>query len=168
MEKFLVDNLVQEMGYAKPTPIQMQAIPALLAKRSLLACAPTGSGKTASFVVPLISLLKRPQRKSGVRGLILSPTRELAVQTFDQLEILCKGRKFKNFLLSSSSASIPSTGQNCGSYLWYLVILLLLSNPQQILSSRRLCDCCVLWRRERLTYLGAAPPLAPLALHFFQ
>eukprot|EP01094_Clydonella_sp_ATCC50884_P026837 TRINITY_DN748_c0_g1_i1.p1 TRINITY_DN748_c0_g1~~TRINITY_DN748_c0_g1_i1.p1 ORF type:complete len:443 (-),score=101.69 TRINITY_DN748_c0_g1_i1:33-1361(-) len=113
LEKFLQANIASQTGYAKPTPVQMQAIPALLAGRSALVCAPTGSGKTAAFVLPMLSLLKKPQRKGGARGIILSPTRELAVQTFDQLELFSTGRKFKSFLLSSSAASIPSSGKNC-------------------------------------------------------
>ncbi|WP_088286030.1 DEAD/DEAH box helicase [Ideonella sp. A 288] len=73
-------------GWATPTAIQAQAVPAVLQGRDLLALAPTGSGKTAAFVLPLLQRLvsvpglqnERPHR---LRGLILSPTRELALQT---------------------------------------------------------------------------------------
>jgi ATP-dependent RNA helicase RhlE len=71
-------------GYTKPTPIQEQAIPAILKKRDLLGCAQTGTGKTAAFALPVIQLLSRKQadRKSPkkIRTLILTPTRELAIQ----------------------------------------------------------------------------------------
>ncbi|XP_014285861.1 probable ATP-dependent RNA helicase DDX52 [Halyomorpha halys] len=72
---------VMACGYSDPTPIQMQAIPVMLNSRQILACAPTGSGKTAAFLIPVLSSLKKPSRK-GFRALILCPTRELARQTF--------------------------------------------------------------------------------------
>lgn len=71
---------IRARGYLVPTPIQMQAIPLMLKKREILACAPTGSGKTAAFLVPIIHCLGTPQKK-GFRAVIVSPTRELANQT---------------------------------------------------------------------------------------
>ncbi len=75
---------LQEEGYTHPTPIQAQAIPYLLEERDLLGCAQTGTGKTAAFAIPILQLLKgRPPRKDGkrpIRTLILTPTRELAIQ----------------------------------------------------------------------------------------
>lgn len=71
-------------NYTKPTPIQEQSIPAVLEGRDLLGCAQTGTGKTAAFSVPMIQLLSQEQGKVGsmrrIRSLILSPTRELALQ----------------------------------------------------------------------------------------
>jgi superfamily II DNA/RNA helicase len=55
--------------------------------RDLLACAPTGSGKTGAFVIPLFARLEGP-KKRGIRGLIVSPTRELATQIYRQCDIL--------------------------------------------------------------------------------
>ena len=70
---------VREMGFTRPTPIQMDAIPPALAGRDLLASAATGSGKTAAFVLPILQrLLPKPRR--ATRALILTPTRELAAQ----------------------------------------------------------------------------------------
>uniref|UniRef100_A0A182MYR5 Probable ATP-dependent RNA helicase DDX52 n=1 Tax=Anopheles dirus TaxID=7168 RepID=A0A182MYR5_9DIPT len=66
--------------YSHPTPVQMQAIPVLLEAHSLHACAPTGSGKTAAFLIPILHHLKQPL-KCGFRALIICPTRELAKQT---------------------------------------------------------------------------------------
>ncbi|MBR9910945.1 MAG: DEAD/DEAH box helicase [Gammaproteobacteria bacterium] len=73
---------VAELGYTTPTPIQQQAIPAILAGRDLLAAAATGTGKTASFVLPILELLNSGHKLRGkrIRALILTPTRELAVQ----------------------------------------------------------------------------------------
>ncbi len=69
-------------GYTTPTEIQSQAIPAALDGRDLIGCAQTGTGKTAAFVLPILSRLfgERPAKKRLVRSLILTPTRELAVQ----------------------------------------------------------------------------------------
>jgi len=71
-------------GYTQPTPIQAQAIPLILQKKDLLGCAQTGTGKTAAFAIPIIQLLcenKTPQQgKRTIKSLILTPTRELAIQ----------------------------------------------------------------------------------------
>jgi ATP-dependent RNA helicase RhlE len=68
-------------GYTTPTPIQQQAIPVVLEGRDLLGCAQTGTGKTAAFAVPILQILYRQtQRKPGIKALILTPTRELAIQ----------------------------------------------------------------------------------------
>ncbi len=74
---------VAEMGYSKPSPIQLKAIPAVLAGGDILAGAQTGTGKTAGFALPLLQRLHqstKPEGKRAVRGLILTPTRELAAQ----------------------------------------------------------------------------------------
>ncbi|MED5619095.1 DEAD/DEAH box helicase [Ideonella sp. BN130291] len=70
---------VRERGHAEPTAVQAAAIPAALAGRDLVACAHTGSGKTAAFVLPLLQRLQGPARQRGW-ALVLVPTRELAVQ----------------------------------------------------------------------------------------
>lgn len=75
----LVNNL-KKAGYSEPTPIQSQAWPVMLQNRQILACAPTGSGKTAAFLLPLLHNL-RGARRDGIRAVIVSPTRELAKQT---------------------------------------------------------------------------------------
>lgn len=73
---------VTELGYTQPTPIQKQAIPLLLSGKDLIAAAPTGTGKTASFVLPILEKLQHqpPVRTRSVRALVLAPTRELAMQ----------------------------------------------------------------------------------------
>ena len=73
------ERLVSSLPFPSPTPVQMQAIPVLLAGRELLASAPTGSGKTAAFLLPLLHLL-REGRRGGARALIVVPTKELAAQ----------------------------------------------------------------------------------------
>ena len=74
---------IEEKGYAVPTPIQEKAIPPALAKRDILGCAQTGTGKTASFAIPIIQHLqmnKELTKRQGIKALILTPTRELALQ----------------------------------------------------------------------------------------
>jgi ATP-dependent RNA helicase RhlE len=78
---------VREMGFTRPTPIQLDAIPPALAGRDLLANAETGSGKTAAFVLPILQrLLPRPRR--ATRALVITPTRELAAQIEDHVRQL--------------------------------------------------------------------------------
>ena len=72
---------VEEAGYSSPSPIQQKAIPPVLAGRDLLGCAQTGTGKTAAFALPILQRLSRTQpTEKGIRALILTPTRELALQ----------------------------------------------------------------------------------------
>ena len=78
---------VRDLGFVRPTPIQADAIPTALAGSDLLACASTGSGKTAAFLLPILHrLVDRP--RGTTRALILAPTRELAAQILDDLEKL--------------------------------------------------------------------------------
>src|SRR5687768_14850808 len=77
----------KELGFTRPTPIQEQALPPALAGRDLLACAMTGSGKTAAFALPILQrLLGKPRGKT--RALVLTPTRELAAQVEEQFRAL--------------------------------------------------------------------------------
>ncbi len=75
-------DAVAEQGYAQPYPVQQQVIPAILAGRDILGIAKTGSGKTASFVLPILQLFttRKATRRRVMRVLVLVPTRELAVQ----------------------------------------------------------------------------------------
>ncbi len=77
---------VEKKGYKNPTPIQAQSIPAILSRRDILGCAQTGTGKTAAFAIPTIQLLVKDQtsrsqnQKRAIKSLIITPTRELALQ----------------------------------------------------------------------------------------
>ena len=76
---------VKELGFARPTPIQIDAIPSAMEGRDVLACAMTGSGKTAAFLLPILhQLLERP--RGTTRALIVTPTRELAAQIVKEFE----------------------------------------------------------------------------------
>lgn len=71
---------IMAMGYKVPTPVQRKSLPATLAGADVVVMARTGSGKTAAFLVPVLEKLGEHSHKIGVRSIILSPTRELAVQ----------------------------------------------------------------------------------------
>ena len=75
-------------GYGAPTPVQAQVVPHVIERRDVLACAQTGTGKTAAFVLPILELLSRESREPGpVRTLILTPTRELAAQIAERISV---------------------------------------------------------------------------------
>ena len=74
-------NAVKSAGYDNPTPIQQESIPHILQKKDILGIAQTGTGKTASFVLPMLTLLEKGRARARMpRSLILEPTRELAAQ----------------------------------------------------------------------------------------
>jgi len=83
-----IARAVAEQGYSKPTPIQAQAIPAVMQGGDIMAAAQTGTGKTAGFTLPLLHRLSKGERaRNGqVRALVLTPTRELAAQVFDNVQ----------------------------------------------------------------------------------
>ncbi|WP_312642121.1 DEAD/DEAH box helicase [Hydrogenoanaerobacterium sp.] len=80
---------LQTQNYSEPTPIQAQAIPPVLAGRDVLGCAQTGTGKTAAFAIPILQKLSETSAPKGmrrIRALILTPTRELALQIYESFE----------------------------------------------------------------------------------
>ncbi|RHR74821.1 DEAD/DEAH box helicase [Odoribacter sp. AF15-53] len=84
---------IEEKGYNMPTPIQEKAIPVALAGKDVLGCAQTGTGKTASFAIPIIQLLqnsKEDAKRKGIKALILTPTRELALQISECIDDYAK------------------------------------------------------------------------------
>ncbi|MCS0353144.1 ATP-dependent RNA helicase SrmB [Vibrio ordalii] len=86
---------IEDMGFERPTQVQAEAIPQALDGRDILASAPTGTGKTAAFVLPALQyLLDFPRKRAGpARVLILTPTRELAMQVADQARELAKNTR---------------------------------------------------------------------------
>ncbi|KAL5268982.1 hypothetical protein ACHWQZ_G002715 [Mnemiopsis leidyi] len=96
-----------------PTPIQMQCIPLLMDKRCILSCAPTGSGKTLCFILPVLSHIKKSE-KGSFRALVLSPTRELAKQTYGEFKKFGGSRKFSYHFLSKASANSDILTKDCG------------------------------------------------------
>jgi superfamily II DNA/RNA helicase len=91
---------VTEAGYSEPTPIQAQAIPTVLMGRDVLGCAQTGTGKTASFTLPMIDILANGRAKARMpRSLIVEPTRELAAQVAQNFEKYGKYHNLKHALI---------------------------------------------------------------------
>ena len=93
------------MGFETATPIQEQAIPLILKGKDLIACAQTGTGKTAAFVLPILSMLSNKQQSNKVKALIIAPTRELAKQIDMQIE---------GFSYYTDSSSYPIYGGGTG------------------------------------------------------
>lgn len=82
-----LDEALDAMGFKEPTPIQALAIPKILEGKDMIACAQTGTGKTAAFVLPILNKLAEHPNKSGkINTLIVAPTRELALQIDQQIE----------------------------------------------------------------------------------
>ena len=79
---------IKVMGYAEPTPIQIKSIPKILGGQDVMALAQTGTGKTASFILPILQRLMEKTDGAAVRALIIAPTRELAEQTHRVVEFL--------------------------------------------------------------------------------
>ncbi len=91
---------ISDVGYETPTPIQEQSIPAALTGRDILGCAQTGTGKTASFVLPMIEVLSSGRARARMpRSLILTPTRELAMQISNNFDEYGKFHKLTQALL---------------------------------------------------------------------
>ncbi len=97
--KPILDALKQE-GYEKPTPIQEQAIPEILKGRDLLGTAQTGTGKTAAFAIPILqNLTEKNIRNNQIKALILTPTRELAIQIEESFNAYGRNLKLRNLVV---------------------------------------------------------------------
>ncbi|KAH9836593.1 P-loop containing nucleoside triphosphate hydrolase protein [Rhodofomes roseus] len=107
---YLLANLTQS-GYKRPTGVQSHGIPILMESRDVAAISPTGTGKTLSYLLPVMSLLGSPISRTkadvgtGVRAIILAPTRELAHQIHNECLKLAQGRKWRIVLFSKATAS---------------------------------------------------------------
>lgn len=96
-----ITDAVKALGYEKPTSIQQKAIPIVLRGRNLIAAAQTGTGKTASFVLPILEKLSQgeTQRKKRARAIILTPTRELALQVHQSIEAYGKNLPLRSMAM---------------------------------------------------------------------
>ena len=92
---------VDEMGYEEPSPIQAAAIPPVLQGRDLIGCAQTGTGKTAAFAIPILQRLEGRINRSHrpIRALILTPTRELALQIKENFDLYGKHLPIRNTVI---------------------------------------------------------------------
>lgn len=98
-----IQQALQEEGYENPTPIQEQAIPAVLEGYDLVACAQTGTGKTAAFAIPIIHLIHRivgsVKKTKRIRTLVVTPTRELAIQIQESFDTYGKYTNIKTLVI---------------------------------------------------------------------
>lgn len=152
---------IENSDWKEPTPIQMQSIPVLLSGRDILAAAPTGSGKTASYVIPTLSKLSKSSTTKGIRGLLLSPTKELADQIHREVVRLSEGRKIKTCVLKRKIMKLAIEGQGQQVFQKYD---LLIATPLRLLSLVRenaidlsQVEIVVLDEADRLLDLQSSP-----------
>ncbi len=114
----LITNLqqaIQEMGYEKPTPIQELAIPAVLEGTDLVACAQTGTGKTGAFAIPIINLIHRivgsSKKVKHIRTLVVTPTRELAIQIQENFDLYGKYTNIKSLVIFGGVSQVAQVDQ---------------------------------------------------------
>ena len=100
---------LQQEGYTSPTPIQEQSIPILLQGKDLLGCAQTGTGKTAAFSIPILQRLYKTDQRKGIKALILTPTRELAIQIGESFEAYGRHTGLKHTVIFGGVGQKPQT-----------------------------------------------------------
>lgn len=157
---------IEGMGYERPTQIQTQAIPQALEGKDILASAPTGTGKTAAFAIPALQyLLDFPRKKSGpARILILTPTRELAMQVAEHTKQLAEHTNLKVFTITGGvqyqeHADILATSQD--------IVVATPGRLQEYIQSERF-DCraiewLILDEADRMLDMGFAPAVNRLS-----
>ena len=98
-----IQQALEEEGYTNPTPIQEQAIPEILAGQDLVACAQTGTGKTGAFAIPILNLIHRivgsAKKTKHIRTLVVTPTRELAIQIDESFKTYGKYTNVKSLVI---------------------------------------------------------------------
>ncbi|OMH84819.1 ATP-dependent RNA helicase dbp10 [Zancudomyces culisetae] len=106
-----VFKAIKHKGYKVPTPIQRKTIPMILEGQDVVGMARTGSGKTASFIIPLIDRLKTHSVQVGIRGLIIAPNRELALQIQKEFSIFAKFTDLRSAVLVGGDSIESQFGQ---------------------------------------------------------
>ena len=106
-----IERALKAEGYSKPTPIQRKAIPELLKGSDLLACAQTGTGKTAAFAIPILQGISKEDKKQKkeIKALIVAPTRELAIQISDSFKAYGKHLGLKTLVIYGGVNQNPQT-----------------------------------------------------------
>lgn len=106
-----IQHAIVDEGYTTPTPVQAQAIPIILSGRDLIGCAQTGTGKTAAFAIPIIQHLHRivgsSKKTKQIRALIITPTRELAVQIGQNFDAYAKYTNLNQLTIFGGVSQIP-------------------------------------------------------------
>lgn len=102
---------LQEEGYSTPTPIQEKSIPILLQGKDLLGCAQTGTGKTAAFSIPILQKLYKTDNRKSIKALILTPTRELAIQIGESFGAYGKYTGLRHAVIFGGVGQKPQTDE---------------------------------------------------------
>ena len=92
-------DAINDLGYKEPTLVQTRAIPLVLGKKDVFATAQTGTGKTAAFALPILQKMRKHVEGKGVRAIILSPTRELSIQIYEDIAAYSKYMNIKTTIL---------------------------------------------------------------------
>ena len=153
-----IERAVLESGYTEPTPIQKAAIPHLMQGRDLLGCAQTGTGKTAAFALPILDRLIRYNHRAGqrqTRVLVLTPTRELAIQIYDSFRTYGKHTKIKCAVIYGGVGQGPQVSALAGG------VDVLIATPGRLLDlinqkylSLKTLDVFVLDEADRMLDMG--------------
>ena len=110
-----IQTALTEEGYENPTPIQEQAIPIILEGTDLVGCAQTGTGKTAAFAIPIINTLHRivgsASKKKYIRTLVVTPTRELAIQIDESFNTYGKYTNIRSMVIFGGVSQVPQVDQ---------------------------------------------------------
>jgi ATP-dependent RNA helicase RhlE len=107
-----LQRAVRNEGYTIPTPIQQQSIPIILQRKDLLGCAQTGTGKTAAFAIPILQILYKQstaEKVSGIKALIITPTRELAIQIDESFAAYGKHAGLKHLVVYGGVSQLAQT-----------------------------------------------------------
>ena len=145
---------VADKGYVTPTPIQREAIPAVLAGRDVLAGAQTGTGKTAAFILPILQNLAS-QRARAPRALVLTPTRELAAQVAESARDYGRHTALRTVVIFGGVSEKPQIeALRTGCDLLVATPGRLLDLAQQQLLDLRQVRCCVLDEADRMLDMG--------------
>jgi ATP-dependent RNA helicase RhlE len=156
---------VRELGFTRATPIQQQAIPPAMEGRDLLACAMTGSGKTAAFVLPILHrLLGKPRRTT--RALVLTPTRELAAQIEEHLSALATHTAL------SGAAVFGGVGMGPQEHAFRVGVDVIVATPGRLLDHFRFpyaklqgLEVLVLDEADRMLDMGFLPDIRRILKH---
>ncbi|HVX89392.1 MAG TPA: DEAD/DEAH box helicase [Gemmatimonadales bacterium] len=156
---------LKELGFARPTPIQSQAIPPALAGKDLLACAMTGSGKTAAFLLPILhKLIDRPRRTT--RALVITPTRELAAQILENLN------EFATHTPVTGAAVYGGVGMGPQEHAFRSGVDVLVATPGRLLDHLRFpyakldkIEYLVLDEADRMLDMGFLPEIRKILRH---
>ena len=122
---------LKEKGYTEPTPIQAQSIPLILDRKDVLGCAQTGTGKTAAFAIPIIQLIDKIESQNNgkpvLRSLIVTPTRELAIQIDDNIKDYSKHTKIRHAVIFGGVKQHKQVQQLKGGV--HILVCLLYTSP---------------------------------------